>query len=97
MMIDMTESASDDIAESHLFYELQEAGLGYYFETSIMSDIRSLVVYAGVHEIHFNKYHRKIASHFPHAIFYRVESGVIRVYAILDTRRNPDLISERLN
>jgi plasmid stabilization system protein ParE len=97
MRIEITESASDDISESHLFYEMQEPGLGYYFETSMMSEIRSLVVYAGIHEIHFERYHRKITRHFPHAIYYRVENDVIQVYAVLDTRRNPALISDRLN
>lgn len=90
MKIEISVSASDDLAEGHLFYEMQEEGLGRYFQTSIMSDIRSLLIYAGVHEVHFEKYHRKIASHFPHAIFYRVENDVILVYAILDTRRDPD-------
>ena len=97
MKIEITLSASDDVAGGHQFYEIQEAGLGHYFESSIMSDIRSLQVYAGIHEIRFEEYHRKIARHFPYAIFYRIEDEVIRVYAILDTRRNPDMISERLN
>ncbi len=97
MKIEITLSASDDITDGHQFYEMLEAGLGHYFESSIMSDIRSLQVYAGVHKIHFKKYHRKITRHFPYAILYRIEDEVIRVYAVLDTRSNPDLISDRLN
>jgi len=96
MKIEITESASDDIADGHLFYEFQEAGLGYYFESAILTDIRSLNIYAGIHEIHFEKYHRMIANHFPYAIFYQVEADVVRIYAVLDTRRDPDWISERL-
>jgi hypothetical protein len=97
MKVESTKSASDDIAVGRRFYEMLEAGLGSYFESSIMSDIRSLIVYAGIHEIHFEKYHRKVTRHFPYAIFYRVENDAIRVYAVLDTRRSPDLISDRLN
>lgn len=97
MKIELTLSAADDVAEGHRFYEMQESGLGQYFESSIMSDVRSLVVYAGVHEIHFERYHRMIANHFPYAIYYRIENDKIRVYAILDTRRDPDILGERLN
>ena len=85
MRIEITRSASDDIADGHLFYESREVGVGYYFENSIMSDIRSLIIYAGIHEIHFNGYHRMVTHHFPYAIFYKVE------------RRDPEWIRERLN
>jgi len=76
MTIVITESASDDIAEGYLFYEEQYQGLGDYFKSSILADIRSLVVFAGVHEIHFDIYHRKIANRFPHTIYYTVENDV---------------------
>jgi plasmid stabilization system protein ParE len=95
--IEITRSAANDIADGHLFYEGQEAGVGYYFEKSVMSDIRSLVIYAGIHELHFEGYHRMVTHHFPYAIFYRVEDEVVRVFAVLNTRRDPERISERLN
>ncbi len=95
MNIVITESASDDIAEGYLFYEEQYQGLGDYFESSILADIRSLVVYAGVHEIHFEIYYRKIASRFPHAIYYIVENEIIKVYAVADTRRDPTWVQKR--
>ena len=68
MRIAVTESASDDIAEGYLFYESQENGLGSYFETSILSQIRSLQIFAGLHEIHFDNYYRMITRHFPYAV-----------------------------
>lgn len=97
MKIEITKSASDDIAAGFRFYEGRETGVGHYFESSIMSDIRSLLIYPGIHEIHFDTYHRMVTNHFPYAIFYKVENGVIRIYAVLNTRRNPIWISERLN
>ncbi len=95
MKIVITESASDDIAESYLFYELQFHGLGDYFESSIFADIQSLVVYAGIHEVNFGAYFRMIASHFPYAIYYKVDENVIEIWAILDTRRDPSIIAKR--
>ena len=97
MIIEITESATDEIAEGYLFYEMQQSGLGDYFESTILSEIRSLLVHGGAHEIHLEKYHRKITRRFPYAIYYRVEDEVIRVYAVLDTRKNPELISDKLN
>jgi plasmid stabilization system protein ParE len=96
MTIVITESASDDIAEAYLFYEDQCPGLGDYFEASIFADIRSLVIYAGVHELHFDIYYRKITSKFPYAIYYTLESEVVRVHAVADTRRNPSWILNKL-
>ncbi len=97
MTIIITESAADDIAEGFLFYEEQFSGLGDYFESSIFADIRSLVIYAGVHELHFGLYLRKIASRFPHAIYYTVEGETVRVHAVFDTRRDPNRIENRFD
>ena len=97
MMIVITESASDDIAEGFLFYEMQEQGLGEYFESSIQADIRSLVIYAGVHEVHFNEFYRKIASRFPYAIYYSIEDETVFIHAVLDTRRDPTKVANRFS
>ncbi len=77
MNIVLTSSAADDIAEGFLFYEDQLAGLGEYFEASLFADIRSLTIYSGIHEVHFGIYFRKIASKFPYAIYYTLETNVI--------------------
>ena len=97
MNIFITESAADDIAVGYLFYEQQFPGLGDYFEASIFADLRSLVIYAGMHGIHFNLYYRKIAAKFPCAIYYTIENDGILVHAVADTRRDPTLIESRLN
>lgn len=96
MKILLTESASDDIAAGYLFYEKQNPGLGAYFESSILSDIRSLVIYAGVHEVHFDIYYRKISRRFPYAIYYTVEDDLIQVFAVIDARRDPKRVGGRL-
>ncbi|MGE3468007.1 MAG: type II toxin-antitoxin system RelE/ParE family toxin [Pyrinomonadaceae bacterium] len=95
MTIVITESASDDIAKAYLFYEHQFAGLGDYFESSIFSDIRSLAIYAGVHELHFEHYYRKVASKFPYAIYYTIDGETVRVHAVAGTRRDPVGVEDR--
>jgi len=96
MNIVITESAADDLADGYIFYEKQFPGLGSYFETSIFADLRSLVLYAGIHEIHFKHYFRKIASRFPYSIYYTLDDETIRIHAIADNRRDPRSITDKL-
>lgn len=96
MKIRILPPARFDLIDGYWFYEEREIGLGDYFIESILADMDSLVLYAGIHATHFGK-HRMIASKFPHSIFYIINSNEIQIHAVLDNRRNPDWISERLN
>jgi hypothetical protein len=95
MTIEILQRAREDFLEGYRFYENQRQGLGRYFFDSVMSDIESLDLYAGIHEKQAG-YHRMIAKRFPFAVFYRVEEDRIRVYAVLDCRRDPAWIRRRL-
>jgi hypothetical protein len=95
MRIDILDGAEKDLVEGFEFYEHQSEGLGDYFLDSIFSDIESLQLYAGIHAIQFG-YHRLLAKRFPFAIYYRVRNSVVQIYAILDCRRNPAWIRDRL-
>jgi plasmid stabilization system protein ParE len=97
MKVVITESASDDIADASVFYESQQTGLGEYFETSLLSDIRSLAIFGGIHESRFELYFRALAKRFPYSIYYRVENDTAFVYAVSDDRRDPTWISDRLH
>lgn len=74
MKIKISEAAEQDLIDGHRFYECQSAGLGDYFLDSILGDIESLQLYAGIHVLHF-KHHRLLAKRFPFAIYYRIEGG----------------------
>jgi hypothetical protein len=62
--------------------------VGGYFLDSLFSDIDSLHLYAGVHR-RVGKYHRALSRRFPFAIYYKIESGDVRIYRVLDCRRDP--------
>ena len=95
MKITLLRSARRTVADGISFYERQGTGLGTYFLTSIMSDIRSLSVYAGVHQ-KYHSYYRMLCSRFPYSIYYRMEGVEAKVYAVLDDRRDPASIKEML-
>lgn len=95
MKIQILDEAEQDLVDGFRFYEAQDEGLGDYFLNSIFSDIDSLQLYAGIHARHLG-YHRLLSKRFPFAIYYRVARKIVRIYAILDCRRNPARIQERL-
>ena len=96
MNIHILPEAQEDLIDAYWFYERQNEGVGDYFISSILEDIETLNFSAGSHVIHLGK-HRKIASVFPYSIYYLFENGEAKIYAILDDRRDPEWISERLN
>lgn len=96
MNIKILPAANEDLISGYHFYEQQQQGVGIYFLDSLFADIDSLVIYHGIHPISFGHYHRMLARRFPFAVYYTREGNDIVVYAILDSRRNPASIAERL-
>lgn len=95
MNVVILEDAGADLESGAQFYESCATGVGDYFLDSILSDLDSLVLFAGVHAIHFG-FHRMLSRRFPFGIYYEVEDELIYVYAILDVRRDPLWIRRRL-
>jgi hypothetical protein len=95
MTVVILEDAAEDLESGAQFYESCAAGVGDYFLDSLLSDLDSLVLFAGVHPTHF-QFHRMLSKRFPFAIYYEVEDDDVYVYAILDLRRDPLLIQKRL-
>ncbi len=89
-------SALNDLVRGRKFYERQGENLGAYFFDSVFADIDSLALYGGIHRKILG-YHRKLASHFPYAIYYRVDNeGAAVVYRVLDCRQTPASTSQAL-
>ena len=95
MTVVILEDAADDMEAGQRFYESRESGIGDYFVESILSDLDSLVLYAGIHRLHFG-FHRMLSKRFPFGIYYAVERETAYVYAILDMRRDPLWIRREL-
>ena len=95
MRIKILAEAQEDLIEGFHFYEGREVGLGSYFLDCLFSDIDSLLLYAGIHQITF-EYHRCLSKRFPFAIYYSVGGDLVRVHAVLDCRRNPLWVRKRL-
>jgi hypothetical protein len=96
MKIRVLRSASRTVAEGIRFYDRQEVGLGAYFLNSIMSDVRSLSITAGVHQKMAGSYFRLVCTKFPYSIYYRMDDSGVAVYAILDDRQDPERTEDTL-
>ncbi len=96
MKIVIQSSALADLADGFDFYEWNEPGLGGYFLDSLYSDIDSLQLCAGIHMVHFGKYHRLLSKRFPYGIYYQIKENSILVRAVLDLRQDPEWIKRRM-
>jgi hypothetical protein len=84
-----------DLNEGIAFYDQQEPGIGDYFWDSLVADIESLRIYAGIHPRKHGVY-RMLARRFPYALYYEIADDVAYVVAILPMRRSPAWIRQQL-
>jgi plasmid stabilization system protein ParE len=95
MNIRLLEAAKDDLRSGWSFYEQKSPGLGNTFLAAIDSDVQTLALCAGIH-LKFDGYFRMLIKRFPFAVYYLIKESSIDIYAILDCRRDPIWIRDRL-
>jgi len=92
--VEILDLAEADLQEGFVFYESQDSGVGDYFLNSVYSEIDSLVLYAGIHRVLFG-YHYLLCERFPYAVYYTVVGNAVKVWRVLDLRRDPKWIAEQ--
>ncbi len=85
----------NDLNDGKVFYDKIESGVGDYFWDSLVADIESLIVYAGIHNKKYGLY-RMFAKRFPYAIYYEIKGEIAYVVAVLPMRRDPLWIKRRI-
>ena len=93
--IQILSDAEKDLDEGREFYDQQGLHVGDYFWDSLLSDMESLVFFAGIHK-KASGYHRMLSKRFPYAIYYDVNEDVASVVAVLPMRRNPVWIKAKM-
>ena len=96
IQVRISEDALQDLNDGFLFYEAQAAGLGDYFAACLRADIEGLKSSACIHRAVYVDYHRLLSKVFPYGIFYTVEGRCAVVWAVIDLRKDPAWIRERL-
>jgi len=84
-----------DLDSGELFYESQSSGVGTYFRDTLISDMESLILFAGTHPRIFGAY-RMLSKRFPYSIYYEIIETEAVIVAVLSQRRNPLWIRKQL-
>ncbi len=95
MKVRILRTAMVDLSYGRRFYERQGAGLGDYFFDTLLSDIDSLRLHAGIHRRVYG-HHRLVSRRFPYAVYYDVINETAFVFHVFDCRRDPRLIQRAL-
>ena len=69
--------------------------MGLWFVTKLLDEIEILRSIGGIHSKRHG-FHCYLSDRFPYGVYYRIESDCVGVYAILDHRRNPRVITRIL-
>ncbi len=86
----------DDLRAGRRFYSSQGGReLGSRFFETLAAVIGGLSCRGGLHARKFG-FHRALAPKFPYSVYYDVEGEVVRVYAVVDNRRNPAWAESRV-
>jgi len=87
--------AKEDLIQGRAFYDIQSPSVGDYFIASVLGDLGSLRLYAGIHR-RANGFYRLLCSRFPFAVYYDIVAENVQVSAILDMRKDPAWIRKSL-
>lgn len=90
-----TPSAQQDLIKARRFYAKVNEQLGRYCADSLVLDAERLAFFAGIHPIVFG-YYRMLARTFPYSIYYKMIGSQVVVNAIIDNRRKPASVENRL-
>jgi hypothetical protein len=97
MKLKILDQAEADLIEGFHFYETQQIGIGKYFLANLYADIESLRLFGGIHLKPYKNYHRLLSKRFPFAVFYTVDDETVFIHAIVDCRRDPAWLRQRLD
>lgn len=92
--IRLLDEARQDLLDGSAFYDRLQRGIGDYFWNSLLADIESLQIHAGVHAQQYG-YYRMLAKRFPYALYYSLCPEHITIVAILPVRRNPRWLADQ--
>lgn len=96
MNVRLYPQAESDLEDGFWFYEKQDPGAGGFFMRHMSEEIAALARFAGIHR-QYHGYYRVLTGTFPFGIFYKLAAEAIEVHAIIDLRRSPAWVKQRLS
>ena len=78
-----------DLADAARWYEEQKSGLGHQFLDEILATLSIISETPLTYQVVHRNTRRALVHRFPFGIYYRVETNVIAVVAVMHGSRNP--------
>lgn len=94
--VEFNPNAQQEIADSFDWYESREEGLGSAFLGALDDCVRRVQLHPEMAPTAFKNYRRALLKRFPFAVFYRVSSRVLTIYAVFHCSKSPLQLTRRL-
>ena len=96
--IKISHEALDDIQFATDWYNNQVEGLGKRFQKQVINQIGKLKNTAEIHVIRYKDVRCMVIKKFPFMVHFTLDTqkGILTVYAVLHTSRNPRIWEKRL-
>jgi plasmid stabilization system protein ParE len=91
-----TTEAEDDSYQAYAWYESRRTGLGREFITAVDACLQSISRNPKLYQTIYKDYRRAVVRRFPFSILYEESYEAIIIYAIFDSRQDPEKWRERV-
>lgn len=88
--------AEQDLAEAYAWYESRRLGLGEEFLSCVDACVEAICRAPEMHTVLHEDYRRGLVRRFPYAVFYEYAEGIVTIYAVFHTSRDPRKWRQRL-
>ncbi len=95
MQVKIRMEAERDLGDAAVFYNSRSNGVGDAYLDYMNEELAALSETAGTHR-KTQGCHRKLVKRFPYAIYYLVQENIVEVVAVLNQRRGPQYVKQRL-
>ena len=92
----VTAEAAQDLLDARTWDDRQRRGLGEEFLLAASAAVLAVLLHPEMYQTARRQYRRAPIHRFPYAIFYEYEAGMVTVYAVLHTSRDPAVLRDRL-
>ncbi len=97
MRVELLEGAEADLLEAYVWLEDQRSGLGERFYRTLDFALERLRMQPEMAPVYRGAYRRLVLRPFGFGVFYTIAGERLMVGAILDLRKNPESITQRLS
>ncbi|BAY59250.1 hypothetical protein NIES2135_61270 (plasmid) [Leptolyngbya boryana NIES-2135] len=91
-----TPEAEDDSDQGYFWYESKKIGLGREFLTAVDACLQRISRNPRIYQTIYKDYRRAVVRRFPYSILYEETTTEVIVYAVFNSRQDPDKWRDRL-